>query len=262
MLKPLLIACGVATAVTLTAGLAPGVAAKADAAPQFKVAFTKIGIFPRVAPSMDAVRIGQALPDGTVINVACEQEGQSVTSSVATSNVWMKLSTPTGSWLPNAFVETGVTSKWTPGLPRCLAATPTPAPKPTTSGTNVPKHYDGKTLAYTGPLYYALWDHYIWGKGETVILDWSLFKSDPAIVKVANSAAKPYGVESYTAPLGTDLFFALGTFGISRTSDRCFAVTDDYDFNPDKPSNVPYIAYWSYQLGGARNFKVRASGCL
>ena len=49
--------------------------------------------------------------------VVCEQRGTAVTNVYGeTILIWERLSN--GSWIPNAFVDTG-TSSWTPGIPRC-----------------------------------------------------------------------------------------------------------------------------------------------
>jgi hypothetical protein len=93
-------------------------ATPANASQAFAVAWTGIGIYPRSAPSMDGSKIGEALSDGTMVSVQCELEGQSVTSDSGTSAIWEKL--VDGSFLPNAFVDTGA-SGWTPGIPQCEA---------------------------------------------------------------------------------------------------------------------------------------------
>lgn len=88
--------------------------ARADV--QFQIAFTGIGIYPRSAPSMNAGKVGAALPDGAWVSVACETTGDSVTSGAGTSDIWEKLSD--GTFVPNVFVETGASS-WSPGVNRC-----------------------------------------------------------------------------------------------------------------------------------------------
>jgi len=98
-------------------------AAPASANSSFRVAWTRIGIYPRSAPDMASAKVGAALPDGAWIDVVCETTGTTVTSDVATTDIWEKLSN--GTYLPNAFVETGANG-WTPGVPRC--DTPAPAP--------------------------------------------------------------------------------------------------------------------------------------
>ncbi|WP_204015135.1 amidase domain-containing protein [Virgisporangium aurantiacum] len=106
------IAAGAITTSALVGGAAP-----ASAAPTFRVEWTKIGIYPRSAPSMASARFGTpALSDGTPVAITCENSGQEVSSAAGTSTIWEQLSD--GSWLPNVFVYTGSDS-WTPGVPRC-----------------------------------------------------------------------------------------------------------------------------------------------
>lgn len=81
-----------------------------------KVNWTEIGIYPRASPSMDSPRAGSALSDGTAVTIACETEGQPVSNGVQTITIWDQL--VDGTWLPNAFLDTG-TDSWTPGVPRC-----------------------------------------------------------------------------------------------------------------------------------------------
>ena len=91
---------------------------------QFRIAWTSIGIYPRASTSMGSTKIGNALQDGTVITVACETKGETV-SDKYTSNIWEKLDN--GTYVPNVYVNTGVNG-WTPGIPRC--GTPSPKPLP------------------------------------------------------------------------------------------------------------------------------------
>jgi len=109
----------------VVASLTIGTAAPAVAVSSFRIAWTHIGIYPRSAPSMSASKVGNALPDGASISVQCELTGTSVTSDVATTTIWERLTN--GTYLPNAFVDTGVNG-WTPGVPRCDAQNPTPVP--------------------------------------------------------------------------------------------------------------------------------------
>lgn len=112
-----------ASAITSTA------TASADQPMTFTVNWTKIGIFPRSAPSMDSAKVGSAVSDGAQVSAVCETEGQLVSSDVATNEVWDRLTD--GTYLPNVFLATGHQS-WTPGLRRCSeldgAAAATPGP--------------------------------------------------------------------------------------------------------------------------------------
>ena len=94
-------------------------AARAEQA--YPIAFTNgIGIYPRTAPSMDAARNGSALPEGTMVTIECELEGQPVSNDMATISIWAKTS---HGYLPNAYIHTGVDS-WTPGVARCESSDP------------------------------------------------------------------------------------------------------------------------------------------
>lgn len=102
----------------------------ASADQTFPIAFTGIGIYPRTEPSMDAPHAGDALPDGTMVTIECELEGQAVNNGMATISIWAKTNV---GYLPNAYLYTGVDG-WTPGVGRCSdereaskAAAPVPA---------------------------------------------------------------------------------------------------------------------------------------
>ncbi|MFD8103211.1 hypothetical protein ACFV24_27110 [Nocardia fluminea] len=108
-------------------------AAHADV--MYPVAWTKIGIYPRTAPSMDAAHAGPVLKDGTMVTFVCEQQGQTVFNGDRNIDVWAKIST--GGWLPTAFINTKVDG-WTPGVPKCNEPSkPAPAPQNTPSTPKV-----------------------------------------------------------------------------------------------------------------------------
>lgn len=109
-----------AAALALAAISLMGTALPAHAATPMRIAFTKIGIYPRAEASMSSAKVGNALSDGTTVSVECEAEGQPVSNGDETISVWEQLTD--GTWIPNAFVATGYDG-WTPGVPRC--STPT-----------------------------------------------------------------------------------------------------------------------------------------
>lgn len=98
--------------------LAPQTAA-ADGSVYAPVAWTEIGIYPRSGPSMDTSHVGAALSDGTTVQLACETLGATVTGPYGPSDVWDQL--PNGTWLPNAYLDTGVNGR-TPGVPDCAGS--------------------------------------------------------------------------------------------------------------------------------------------
>ena len=114
---------GALASATVTALLLVGApSASASGGNSYQISWTKIGIYPRSTPSMDAqYRSGAAIPDGKRITVVCETTGETVTSDAGTSNIWEK--TADGVYFPNVFVATGHDG-WTPGVPRCDAPLP------------------------------------------------------------------------------------------------------------------------------------------
>lgn len=240
-------------AVALTTTIASVVTAiPAVAVSQYTIAWTGIGIYPRSGPSMDSAKVATALPDGATVSIACELEGQAVSNGYNVSTVWERLSD--GTHLPNAFIDSGVDG-WTPGIPRCDAA-PTPAPEQAQTFTGTPIH-SGKWLSY------ELWDRYLWGKGAQVVIAWDYVKASGTLVNWMQQL--PVGQQAvYHSAAWTDgdLYWALGAFTVTRTSEHCYSVADQYDFYPDKPTNLPLAVYDLYRLGGAQSYQVRASGCL
>lgn len=137
----------VGAAVVAVVGVAAA-APVASADTTVSVKWTRIGIYPRQAPSMDSTKVGAALSDGASVTVSCEQEGQPVSNGYQTITVWDQLSD--GTWLPNAFLDTGSAS-WTPGVARCgggeTSSTEQPHPS---SQPSTPSHTDPCAEAYPG----------------------------------------------------------------------------------------------------------------
>ncbi|WP_107765640.1 hypothetical protein [Nocardioides terrigena] len=132
--RSLIAAFGLLLAISGLVAPPPAVAA------DYAIAWTQIGIYPRSAPSMDAPRVGQAMLDDTHVTVDCELTGTPVSNGYQTTDIWERLSD--GTFLPNAFLDTGVDG-WTPGIPHCdeltTPAESTPAESPTaSSGSWVP----------------------------------------------------------------------------------------------------------------------------
>ncbi len=219
------------------------------------------------------------IPDLTHLDLTCWTSGETITGKWGTGSTWHRTSYAgqTG-YVADMWVYTGVNGPM-PGEPACdIAATPPPAPgaspaapaqPPSTTSAPPPTPPDaescealqGERISDGGSLAYTLYDHYMWGNGTPVVLDWSRLANDPGFVARARQIAVG-DEETYSPPPVSDLGLALGTFSIHRTSERCYSARDNYDFNPDKPVNVLYLPFWMYQLSGARNFEVRASGTL
>lgn len=105
------------TAAVLMMTLVIGVTPSAHATPtSVEIQWTGIGIYPRSAPSMDASRVGDALPDGAHVSIECEMTGTAVNNGYQTIDIWDRLTD--GTFLPNAFLNTGSVT-WTPGVPQC-----------------------------------------------------------------------------------------------------------------------------------------------
>lgn len=243
-----------AAAVTCAAGLvASGVAlapdAKADGS--YQIAWTGIGIYPKSSPSMDAGRVGAALPDGAEITPVCDTTGQPVDNGAAVIDIWEKLAD--GSYVPNAFVNTGADG-FTPGVPRCIDA-----------AAEQPLHFDGVQVVDNGNISDQLLNHYYDKSGTNAVVDWSYFSSDDNFVSWLESLPvkrHSIGEFQYTARVdvdGPDMVTALGHFSAERSSNNCFVVYDRYDFSP----NTPYFFQWlDAQTGAAKSFDVWSSGCI
>lgn len=60
--------------------------------------------------------VGDALSDGTPLDIQCETSGTAVDNGSGPNTIWERLTD--GTYLPNAFVSTGSDS-WTTGMPDC-----------------------------------------------------------------------------------------------------------------------------------------------
>lgn len=98
--------------VVAVATLAPAASADTTVA----VNWTRIGIYPRESASMNSAKIGDAVSDGARVTLSCEKQSEPVSNGYQTITIWDQLTD--GTWLPNAFLDTGSAS-WTPGVPRC-----------------------------------------------------------------------------------------------------------------------------------------------
>jgi hypothetical protein len=106
----------------------------------------------------------------------------------------------------------------------------------------------------------------MWGNGRPVVIDWSYFTKSASFVQSAKNLPvnKP---SPYRNTPNTDMFYALGTFTVTRTSSNCYAIFDHYDFTPSREvkkalDTVLTLPHWTYQLSGSREFDVHASGRL
>jgi hypothetical protein len=91
------------------------------------------GAQPRSGPSTGAAADAGVIADGTLVGVACETTGDTVTDSATfTSNLWDELSN--GGYIPNVDLDTQVNGS-TPGVPSCSSPAPAqPTTAPPTSG--------------------------------------------------------------------------------------------------------------------------------
>lgn len=121
--------------------------------------------------------------------------------------------------------------------------------------------YSGDRISASGSVAYSLYDHYMWGNGRPVVIDWAYFANDSRFTTAAHKLA--IGLATQYQPLPTtDMYYALGRFTVKRTSTHCYAIYDHYDFTPNKPSNWLLFPFWFYQISGARSFDSHASGKL
>jgi|GEM_PF-3793536 hypothetical protein len=226
--------------------------AKAEQA--YPIAFTEIGIYPRIGPNMDTAHNGNALSDGTMVTLECEVEGQVVSSSVSTSSVWAK--TPYG-YLPNAYLHTGVDG-WTPGVPRCEQLAEPAGPK---VEMEEPIDFSGTRIADNHLMSVILHTHFFAGGGQPAIIDWAFFARHPRFVAwIKNLPVKgaPQVYSAYSVdPREVQMMLSLGSFTVKRYSDNCFFVHDYYDFE------------WMYvvhnattAIGVGKEFHVYSSGCI
>ena len=225
----------------------------AHAEQAYPIAFTEIGIYPRVAPSMDSERNGNALSDGTMVTIDCELEGQPVFNGMATISIWAK--TPYG-YIPTSFINTG-TNEWTPGVPRCghLAEPTNHTPE------GGPVEFSGTRIADNDIMSSILHTHFFVGGGQPAIIDWSFFTRHHRFmewIKALPVRGKSVVYSSYsTDPSETQMMLSLGSFTVKRHSENCFYVHDYYDFD------------WMYVLhnttsaaGLGKEFHIFSSGCI
>ncbi len=73
------------------------------------------------------------------------------------------------------------------------------------------------------------------------------------------------GKQYQTDPSDGDIAISVGWVSIARTSEHCWSLKDDYNFTPDKLTNLPYLSLWleQFKFGKhAANFTVVSSGCV
>jgi hypothetical protein len=235
----------------------------AAASSRFRIAWTQIGIFPRSAPDMGASKVGAALADGTWIDVACETLGTSVTSNVATTDIWERLTN--GTYIPNAFVETGANG-WTPGVPRCdpVAQAPTPqAPTPQAPPQEVPAAEDPAppTSAPQNPV--ASWSYdrsaaVEWATGHYLDADNWMIADCTVFVSAALNAGGIPVTESWQ-PQSTDVddqaSFPLFLWGWGKGPTKRWAAADflkNYLATEQVIATVTEISSEDLSAGGAQ----------
>jgi hypothetical protein len=90
------------------------------------------GVQPRSGPADSDGADGGVIADGTLVAVACETSGDTLTDSAGfTSSLWDQLSS--GAYVPNVFLDTQVNGA-TPGVPRCAAPPPASSPAGSSPG--------------------------------------------------------------------------------------------------------------------------------
>lgn len=235
-----------------------------------------IGAYAQSEPRL-GTPIGAAVAEGTSITVTCWSRGGDVTNPDGyTSDIWMR--DPAGGYWSEAWLYTG--SYGAPaGIAQCKASDKKSA-TPKASAAESPVKYSGDTnLNYWSrspfPMGYALFDHYLWGEGRAVVLDPDRVAATRGFrAKVKSLTIDENASALWTPPRDSDLFYAVGTFTLTRTSENCWALYDFYDFRVDYTkakspedwakvmADSLHFPYWAYELGGAAPFDVYSSGCL
>jgi hypothetical protein len=147
-------------------------------------------------------------------------------------------------------------------------APPTQPPGTTPPNTSPPssvscEQFQGACYADQGLLDVLMFNHYLDGSGQPVVLDWKYFSDSPAFTSFAQGLS--IGASAYYAfPKDSDLYFSIGTFSVMRTSDQCYAIHDYYNFNPSWYSykHWPYLPLWLLKFVVASNFDIYSSGKL
>lgn len=221
----------------------------------FPISFTGQygGVYPRAEGSLDSPHVGEVLAEGQLVTVVCEYEGQEVTNSLgATSNIWEKLDD--GGSVPNALVDTGYPG-YTPEVSKC---------DPEQDSSVIQE----KFIPYhQGEMYgLELLEHYYSATGQPVKVDWSFLQKSADFnhflrnMERDNSSSRVFEPNPTSDP---DILFAMGAFGVDRTSPGCYSIVNMYDFKPDKAVNATmYKEEYQAELDGrAQSFEMRASNC-
>ena len=273
-----------ALALTATATTLTTTTASAEGH-EFKIAFTDgKGAYPLTEPRVGAAPAGPAIPEGGTVTVECEFEGPTVENSpYPSTKIWTRLQG--GAFISQAFLFTG-RDGWTPGVPRCeggqlsvpegQAQPSAPSEKqPVLGNPTPPQGVDEPHQVPGEPLKdgESLFGHYRANSGTPVKLEASFFnKSSRFVSWVQRLEIHPdgkvpegRGEDQYNANLlgEGEMYLALGTFSVIRTSTRCYIVKDTFDFSPNKVQNWPYfLLHLGEGVGMFKKFEIYASGCF
>lgn len=180
------------------------------------------------------------------------------------NSLWYRVSVISGrgagqsGLLNDHFLNTGINQPNQPlsGVPSCGTGQASSSTQP----INRPVEVGGEYMAPGGNLAAKLFTHYSAGLGTAVNVDWRWLTPYQAFTDFAKGLPIDPNGAVWRAPWDTDLFWALGSFTVARTSTNCFLVYDKYDFDPK--SILDGAPAWGIQAFGAREFQVFASGCL
>lgn len=115
---------------------------------------------------------------------------------------------------------------------------------------------------YKNQVALKLLTHYYGGTGKAFHISWSYFKERPDFVAFAKTLR--IGVPSGFTSNETDMYLALGSFKVIRTSQNSYRVSDTYDFRENGSAHDWVLNQspfgWQSRLGGARDFKDYSSG--
>lgn len=107
---------------------------------------------------------------------------------------------------------------------------------------------------------WQLFQNYESASGADAVVDWGYMMGDPGFELLLEGGSIPVGQSvQFAAPAGDDLYFAMGTFTVTRDSQNCYETYDLYDF--DHASWYSPLADQA-DSGQAATFNVHSSGCL
>ena len=228
------------------------------------------------SPGVDAINVRsgpgttnpviKTLAPNTPLTIGCWKTGEAMIgpySDEGGDTIWYKVQGEDNSWIADAYTWT---SSNDPVTRACEAPAPQQQPAPAEPPKEQPEPVDEQWIRNDGAVWWAPYGHYYGNTGNPVVIDWSLFANDSHFVKDMDQRIPIGGEGKYTsAPWhdGHDMYTSLGEFKVFRTSQNCFRIEDEYNFD----NGIEDWAFYTKMkidegFGAAKPFKVSASGCL